>query len=116
MVAKVFRVAIAANARPIPVTDLQTVEGRCLEAIQTIVRNVTHTFALRITLDDLTRSDLRRRIHSTLLKLVLKPQECFLILDFGKAEMSDPDWVSEILLGEFQKVMEIGLWGQVIWH
>jgi hypothetical protein len=46
----------------------------------------------------------------------LKPQECILILDFGKAEMSDPEAVSDILLAEFQKVMEIGLWGQVVWH
>jgi hypothetical protein len=107
---------MAADAQPIPVSDLPTVEGKCFEAIQTIVRSITHSFALRITLDDLTRSDLRQRIHSALLKLVLKPQECFLILDFGKAEMSDPVVVSEILLAEFQKVMEIGLWDQVIWH
>lgn len=111
-----LRVAIAADARPTLVSDLRTVEGKCCEAIQTTVHDITHSFALRITLDELSRSDLQERIHSALLKLVLKPQECFLIMDFGKAEMSDPEAVGDILLAEFQKVMDIGLWGQVIWH
>lgn len=111
-----FRTAVAANARPILVSDLRTVEGKCFEAIRTTVRNVTHSFALRISLEELSRSDLRARIHSVLPKLVLKPQECFLILDFGRAEMSDPQVVGDILLAEFQKMMEIGLWGQMIWH
>jgi hypothetical protein len=111
-----FRVAIAANAKPTLVSDLRTIEGECSEAIRTTIHNVTHSFALRISLDELSRSDLRKRIHSALLQLVLKPQECFLILDFGKAELSNPEAVGDILSAEFQKVMEIGLWGQVIWH
>jgi hypothetical protein len=76
----------------------------------------THNLALRVTLDDLTRADLRKRVHGALLKLGLKPQNCVLILDFAKAEMSDPEAVSDILLAEFQKVMEFGIWGQVVWH
>ena len=113
---QLFRVAIAAHARPIPVSDLRTVEGSAYNAVHTVVRDISHNLALRVTLDDLTRGDLQKRIHAVLLKLVLKPQECILILDFGKAEMSNPEAVSDILLAEFQKVMEFGLWGQVIWH
>lgn len=113
---QLFRVAIGAHAQPILVSDLWTIEGSAFDAIDTVVRDITHNLALRITLDDLTRDDLRKRIHAELLKLALKSQECILILDFGKAEMSNPEAVSDILLAEFQKVMEFGVWGQVIWH
>ena len=99
-----------------PVADLSTLEGAAFDAIQTVARDLTHNFALRITLDELTRGDLRRRIHAVLLKLALKPQECVLILDFAKADMSNFEAVSDILLAEFHKVMEFGLWGQVVWH
>jgi hypothetical protein len=108
---QLFRVAIGAHARPILVSDLRTVEGSAFDAVETVVRNITHNLALRITLDDLTRGDLRKRIHAELLKLALKPQECILIMDFGKAEMSNPEAVSDILLAEFQKVMDFGVWG-----
>jgi hypothetical protein len=111
---QLFRVALAAHAQPIPVSDLRTFESGAYNAVCMAVR-LTHNLALRVTLDDLSRSDLRKRIHAVLLKLALKPHECILILDFGKAEMSDPVVVSDILLAEFQKVMEFGLWGQVIW-
>ncbi len=113
---QLFRVAIAAHARPILVSDLRTVEGGAHNAICIVVRDMSHGLALRVTLDDLIRGDLRKRIHAALLKLILKPQECILILDFGNAEMSNPDAVGDILVAEFQKVMEFGLWGQVIWH
>ncbi|MGJ5175785.1 beta family protein [Bradyrhizobium oligotrophicum] len=113
---ELFRVAMAAHGRPIPVVDLRTVERGALDAIRSVVHRLTHNLALRVTLDDLTRTDLRTRIHSALLKISLKPQDCILILDFGKAELSDPQAVGEILLAQFQKVMELGLWGQVIWH
>jgi hypothetical protein len=116
MMPELFRVAIGAHARPIPVSDLRTIEGSAFDAIHTVVREITQNFALRITLDDLARGDLRKRIHAVLLKLALKPQNCILLLDFGKAEMSNPEAVSDILLAEFQKVMEFGLWGQVIWQ
>lgn len=113
---ELFRVAMAAHGQPVPVSDLRTIEGIAFDAIRSVIHRITHNLALRVTLDDLTRTDLRTRIHRALLKLGLKPQDCFLILDFGKAELSDPQVVGDILLAEFQKVMEFGLWGQVIWH
>lgn len=38
---KLFRVAIAANARPIPVSDLRTLEGICFGAFQTVIGTMT---------------------------------------------------------------------------
>jgi hypothetical protein len=111
-----LKFATAAEARAIPVATLEDLEGPSLAGFHKAVLNFSHCIALRITLDDLGRPDLRSRIHRGLLSLVLKPSECVLILDFSNAELSAPEMVAEITLGAYQSVMEIGLWGRVIWQ
>jgi hypothetical protein len=91
---KLFQSSINANANPIPVADLRKLEGRTCEAFSAVAREMTHSLAIRVTSDDLARVDIGKRIHAALLKSVLKPHDCILLLDFGKAEMSDPEAVS----------------------
>jgi hypothetical protein len=112
-----FRAAIAAHGVPILVADLCTIEGSAFRGIQKVVRDASsYGLALRITAEDLERDDLRNRVHAALLRLAIKPSECFLILDFGNLAISEVSTVAEIVVANFHKVMEIGLWGQVIWQ
>jgi hypothetical protein len=111
-----FRASVSANGLPILASDLRTIEGKAFDGLRAVIRNVSHGLALRITAEDMERDDLRNRIHAALLRLVIKPSECMLILDFGSPDFSDLAAVAEIAVANFQKIMEIGLWGQVIWQ
>jgi len=111
-----FRASVAAHGLPTLVSDLRTIEGKAYDGLRTVIRDVSHGLALRITAEDIERDDLKTRIHTALLRLAIKPSECFLILDFGSPDFSDLPVVAEIIVASFQKVMEIGLWGQVIWQ
>ena len=99
-----------------PVSDLRTLEGKALEGLTAVVRKVSHGVALRITLEDMESDDLTNWIYTALLRLVTKPSECILVLDFGNPDFSDLEAVAEIIVANFHKVMEIGMWGQVIWY
>jgi hypothetical protein len=111
-----FRAAIHANAIPIPVSDLRTIESEAFDGLQAVVRRHTGSMAIRVPFEDLVRADVRRRIQNVLLRLVLKPSDCVLILDFADADLSDPDAAVEVTVAKFQQMMEIGLWGQIIWQ
>jgi len=111
-----FKLAEGAEARPIPVASLRDLEGPFLSGFQGVVKRNSNGFALRLTLDDLVRPDLASRTQAALLRLVLKPSECILLLDFAGAELSSPEAVAEIIVASYQRVMEIGLWHRVVFQ
>jgi hypothetical protein len=111
-----FSAAIRANAKPTLVSDLSTIEGPALEGIQRVIKDALQGMALRVTADEVEQDGFAKRVQSALLKVGIKPTDCVLVLDFGSPDFSQADVVAEIIVDKFQRVMEIGLWGQVIWQ
>nr|WP_306264727.1 hypothetical protein [Pararhizobium sp. IMCC3301] len=110
-----FRAALSKGAKPVPTADLRTLEGDALKGFAQVAVDYTGSMAIRLRAADLERSDVTSRIHRVLRELVLKPSDCFLIMDFENLVALQPDDIALILAANFQRVMEIGLWGQVIW-
>ena len=110
-----FKSAQSRSAKPIPAADLRTLESEALSGFARVAADYSGSIALRIKAADLERSDITNRIHNLLRKLVLKPSECFLIMDFENLVALEPDDIAQVLAANFHRVMEIGLWGQVIW-
>lgn len=97
----------------IPTVDLRTNEER-LAVIRTYWLDTNCGLAIRITLDNLTDSDLTAKLHALLLRLVAKPSECLLVLDLSDADLSDVDSFSTFVLDWILKVQKIGLWRRVV--
>jgi hypothetical protein len=74
----------------IPTFDLKTSNFRC-SAISSHWQSTGNGLALRLTLSDLSDPGLRTKIHSLLIKMVVKPQQCVLILDLSDADLSEVD-------------------------
>lgn len=113
---QLFRIAERSHALPIPVTTLADAEGPRLSAFRKIVDGDGAGMCLRLTLTDLADPDLRARAHRALLKLVIKPHQCLLMLDFSDADLDNTAVAAELVVGAYQRVMEIGLWHQVIFQ
>lgn len=97
----------------IPTIELKTTKLRC-DAISSHWQTTKHGLALRLTLGDLSDSGLRMKIHSLLLKMVVKPQECVLILDFSDADLSDVEAFAAFEAEWILRAQEFGLWRRVI--
>lgn len=112
---RLFKVAIDSAALPMPVFGLSDIEGGLGLAVQRTLEVTRDGLAIKVTLADLLDPDLTGRLHRALLKLVLKPHECVLILDFAQADLSISG-VHETVVGSFRQISEIGLWNAVVFQ
>ncbi|WGM32716.1 beta family protein [Brevundimonas sp. NIBR11] len=112
---RLFRVAVDSAALPTPVFGLGDIEGALGPAVQRTLAVTQDGIAIRVTLTDLLDPDLTTRLHRALLKLVLKPHECVLILDFSQADLT-LFGVHETVIGSFRQISEIGLWNAVVFQ
>jgi hypothetical protein len=97
----------------IPTFDLKTADLR-RSAILSHWQSTKNGLALRLTLSDLSDPGLRAKIHSLLLRMVVKPQQCILILDFSDADLSEVDAFSAFEAEWILRTQEFGLWRRVI--
>jgi hypothetical protein len=97
----------------IPMFDLKTTELRG-RAISSHWQSTKNGLALRLTLSDLSDTGLRAQIHSLLVKMVIKPQQCVLILDFSDADLSEVDAFAAFEAEWILRTQEFGLWRRVI--
>lgn len=111
-----FKFATTFEARTIPVATLADLEGSHSEAFRKVIDQQGHGLAIRLTIDDLNRADLAQRTHKLLLKIVMKPSECVLILDFSDADLTITTVAAEVIIGAYQSAMEIGLWQRTLFQ
>jgi len=112
---RLFRVAIDSAALPMPVFSLGDIEGALSKAVQRTLAVTKDGLAIKVTLSDLLDPDLTSRLHRALIKLILKPHECVLILDFSQADLTIFG-VHETVIGSFRQISEIGLWNAVVFQ
>jgi hypothetical protein len=97
----------------IPVCELRTSELR-RSVISSHWRSSRNGLALRLTLNDLSDPKLGGAIQSLLMKMVVKPQQCVLILDLSDADLSDIDAFAEFEAEWILRTQEFGLWRRVV--
>lgn len=111
-----FRLARWHSANPWLVADLSDLEQFMRNGAMAVLAASRVPFALRLGPDDIEEGSLATRVQQVLLSLVRKPSETLLILDFANSDFSDTAVVAEVLVAALQRVMSVGLWGQVIWQ
>jgi hypothetical protein len=99
----------------IPVFDMQTNEYR-LDAIREHWLQTNHGVALRLSLSDLGRGQLNTLVQERLLKLVVKPTDCFLLMDFSDAELSDRDDFGNFAYNWLLELRKIGTWRRIVFQ
>lgn len=113
---QLFRFISTFEARAIPVATLADLEGLHSAAFRKVIEQQGHGLAIRLILEDINRADLAPRIHKLLLKLVLKPSECVLIMDLSDADLTITTVAAEVIVGAYQTVMEAGLWRRTLFQ
>jgi hypothetical protein len=87
-----------------------------ISAISEFWRNTGNGIALRLSFNDLNNPKLENTMQSRLLKLVAKPSECVLILDFAEAEISDVDAFATFAFEWIVRLLSYGQWRRVIFQ
>jgi hypothetical protein len=97
----------------IPVCELRTSELR-RSVISSHWQSSNNGVALRLTLNDLSDPKLGTAIQTLLLKMVLKPQQCVLVLDLSDADLSDVDAFAAFQAEWILRTQEFGLWRRTV--
>ncbi|MGC2133232.1 MAG: hypothetical protein WA661_08230, partial [Xanthobacteraceae bacterium] len=97
----------------IPVVDLRTSEQR-IDAIRDHWLAVNHGLALRLSLSDIARKKLETTVQTTLLRLVAKPTDCILLVDFSEADLSDENAFANFAYDWLYRLQQIGNWRRIV--
>lgn len=97
----------------IPVFDLQMNDHR-LNALKEHWLNTKQGLALRLSLSDLGRRELDSIIHGKLRTLVAKPSDCFLLVDFSDADLSNHDAFAHFAHDWLFRLQQAGMWRRSI--
>jgi hypothetical protein len=97
----------------IPVLDLRTNEYR-FDSIKNHWLDTTNGLALRLSLADLQRNKLESLVQERLIRLVAKPSDCILLMDFSEADLSDVDDFSNFAYAWLLKLQQIGTWRRIV--
>jgi hypothetical protein len=94
-----FRDARNSGARPIPVATLaELAGGRAPAYFSCIDKSAATKLALRVPFDA-TSGDMRDQVHQLLKSMLVRPEECTVLADFGGADFSNPDITSGVIEG-----------------
>jgi hypothetical protein len=96
-----------------PVLDLRTNEYR-LESIRRHWIETQNGLALRLSLGDLQKAKLEGLVQQRLVGLGGKPSDCFLLMDFSEADLSDQEDFANFAYEWILKLQQIGNWRRII--
>lgn len=112
-----FRQARRKSAQPWIVADLRTLDGTLARSVAIVLAEANSPFALRLKPEDIEDEALTRRIQRALLSVVRKPSETLLVLDFGNSlDFSSTSDIADVMVSTLARLLDIGLWSQVIWQ
>ena len=97
----------------IPVPDLRTNEYR-LDSIKKHWLDTNNGIALRLSLSDLQRTKLKSVVHERLIRIVAKPSDCFLLMDFSEADLTNADDFSNFAHAWMLRLQQIGTWRRIV--
>jgi|JI10StandDraft_1071094.scaffolds.fasta_scaffold19851_5 hypothetical protein len=110
----IFRDARARGARPIPVATLQELEGgRAPAYFSAIDRNAETKLALRVPFDAVSR-DMRDNLHRSLKSMLVRAEDCSVLVDFDGADFSNPEITSGVIEGVIEDLQSIGAFQHIV--
>jgi Beta protein len=97
----------------IPVVDLKTNEHR-INAVRDYWLKTNHGLALRLSLSDIGRQKLETTVQNKLLKLVAKPTDCILLVDFSDADLSEEEEFANFVHDWLFRLQQVGNWRRIV--
>jgi hypothetical protein len=113
----IFKVAwdLGSNLTPVATTG-EVLNGYGPSIAQTIDRDSPLNFVLRVEIGDILDEDIDLRIRETLSAPSLSPYQCFVILDFGDADLTDVEVATAIIKSGIETIQSLGNWKRIVFQ